>query len=134
MGAESLEECANCGDQIGKLETPYVWRERIVCRACHAKLSIGNGAPNSPALRSTATAALPYAAAPPRVVVIGGDDIICPNPNCRYSGRGKRVAKGSQAVGCLLLLLAIVPGILYLALCTGYAMHCPRCGVKVRDA
>ena len=31
--------CANCGQVIGRLETPHVWREQIVCEACHRRLS-----------------------------------------------------------------------------------------------
>ena len=31
--------CENCAALIGTLETPCVWRDRIVCGACHAKLS-----------------------------------------------------------------------------------------------
>ncbi len=32
------EECQNCGRVIGKLETPNVWNENIVCKACHKQL------------------------------------------------------------------------------------------------
>jgi hypothetical protein len=32
------EKCQNCGCGIGELEIPYVWNERVVCRACYAKL------------------------------------------------------------------------------------------------
>ena len=31
--------CQNCPALIGPLETPCVWRDKIVCGACHAKLS-----------------------------------------------------------------------------------------------
>jgi hypothetical protein len=34
-----VEKCANCGRVIGKLETPMVWRDNVVCAVCHAKLS-----------------------------------------------------------------------------------------------
>lgn len=30
--------CENCAALIGTLETQCVWRDRIVCGACHAKL------------------------------------------------------------------------------------------------
>jgi TM2 domain-containing membrane protein YozV len=33
------EVCENCGGTIGKLETPYVWQEKVVCAGCHARLS-----------------------------------------------------------------------------------------------
>ncbi len=32
------EICANCGRQIGKLETPMVWKQDVVCQACHKLL------------------------------------------------------------------------------------------------
>ena len=34
----SVETCANCGKQIGGVETPWAWREYVVCAACHAIL------------------------------------------------------------------------------------------------
>ena len=34
-----MEECENCGRVIGKLETPFLWAERIVCSKCHKRLS-----------------------------------------------------------------------------------------------
>ena len=37
MTASATETCANCGTAIGKLETPCVWQEHVVCAACHAK-------------------------------------------------------------------------------------------------
>ena len=35
----TTEACANCGDVIGKLETPHVWKENVVCARCYAKLN-----------------------------------------------------------------------------------------------
>jgi hypothetical protein len=32
------ETCQNCGREIGGLETPYVYREHVVCAACHGVL------------------------------------------------------------------------------------------------
>ncbi len=32
------EQCENCGRTIGRLETPRVWNERVVCSACEAHL------------------------------------------------------------------------------------------------
>ena len=41
-----MEACENCGQPIGSLETPHVWNERVVCAACHQRLSgVGAGAP-----------------------------------------------------------------------------------------
>ena len=41
-----LETCANCGAQIGKLETPHLWREQIVCAPCCRRLVAANDLPN----------------------------------------------------------------------------------------
>ena len=35
----SNETCANCGRVIGKLETPMVWKENVVCPECFGRLS-----------------------------------------------------------------------------------------------
>lgn len=35
----SVETCANCGEKVGKLEAAYLWREQVVCAACHARLA-----------------------------------------------------------------------------------------------
>src|SRR5436190_4864289 len=40
-----MERCANCDREIGKLETPFLWLERVVCRHCHAVLSSPSLAP-----------------------------------------------------------------------------------------
>jgi predicted amidophosphoribosyltransferase len=56
MGEATLEDCANCGDQIGKLETPCIWKDQVVCQNCHTKLSqqqpvIATAAPTLPPIR-----------------------------------------------------------------------------------
>jgi hypothetical protein len=33
------DACANCGRVIGKLETPHVWRDNVVCAPCHKVLT-----------------------------------------------------------------------------------------------
>lgn|GEM_PF-5105768 len=33
-----METCANCDRTIGKLETPFLWQDEIVCQDCHARL------------------------------------------------------------------------------------------------
>lgn len=33
------EVCANCGNRIGKLETPEIWDDAVVCPDCHDKLA-----------------------------------------------------------------------------------------------
>ena len=41
MVGVALEACENCGRKIGKLETPMVWQEQVVCRECHKVLRGG---------------------------------------------------------------------------------------------
>ena len=57
--------------------------------------------------------------------------IICPNPNCDYKGKPKRVARGSTIVGLFLLCFFIVPGLLYFIFKSGYRYSCPQCGVQI---
>ena len=57
--------------------------------------------------------------------------IICPNPNCGYKGKPKKEARGSTAVGCLLCLLMLLPGLLYFAFKGGYRYRCPKCGCEI---
>jgi hypothetical protein len=80
---------------------------------------------------------LPYAAEQGQlplkpVEITAGPVFICPNPNCGFRGPSARQERGSPGVGFLLLLLAIVPGILYFALCCGYKHNCPNCGIEVK--
>ncbi|MGD0462069.1 MAG: hypothetical protein ABSB74_06245 [Tepidisphaeraceae bacterium] len=35
-----MDNCDNCGAAIGKLETPNVWQDHVVCAHCYAKLAI----------------------------------------------------------------------------------------------
>ena len=35
----ATESCYNCGTMIGRLETPMVWANHVVCAACHGRLS-----------------------------------------------------------------------------------------------
>jgi DNA-directed RNA polymerase subunit RPC12/RpoP len=73
--------------------------------------------------------ALPTA---PTVTNLAPGDIICPNPNCRYQGPPKKVARGSILVGLILLCLFILPGVLYFVFMQGYRYSCPRCGLQIR--
>jgi len=34
----TVEHCANSGATIGRLQTPYVWKDQTVCGACHPQL------------------------------------------------------------------------------------------------
>ncbi len=51
----------------------------------------------------------------------------CPNPNCDYAGEVRREPRGSQTLGCLLLVLGILPGIIYMIFASGYKYYCPKC-------
>ena len=42
--------CANCGQAIGKLQKLHLWSNRVVCDACHRKLSSEASPPAAPAL------------------------------------------------------------------------------------
>lgn len=35
----ATDTCENCGNPIGKLETPFVWQDHAVCAECHEKLN-----------------------------------------------------------------------------------------------
>jgi hypothetical protein len=45
-----METCENCGGSIGKLETPFVWQDRVVCAGCHTKLRQSQTAAETPTL------------------------------------------------------------------------------------
>lgn len=60
-------------------------------------------------------------------------EIICPNPNCGYVGKPKKIPRGNSCLGLILFLLFCLPGILYLMLTAGNTIVCPRCGVQVRS-
>lgn len=64
--------------------------------------------------------------------VRGPGDIICPNPNCRYQGPPRKVARGPILLGLVLLLLFILPGILYFIFMQGYRYYCPKCGLQIK--
>jgi len=58
--------------------------------------------------------------------------IICPNVNCGYTGAAKKTARGSTAVGLILCLFFLLPGIIYFVMRGGYRYSCPRCGYQIR--
>ena len=33
------ELCENCGTGIGKLETPQIWKNHVICSTCYSKLA-----------------------------------------------------------------------------------------------
>jgi hypothetical protein len=70
--------------------------------------------------------------ATPQTILRPGD-IICPNPNCGYTGPPKIEPRGSFAVGLLLCLLCLLPGLIYVVMMSGSNYVCPRCGVHIRE-
>jgi uncharacterized membrane protein YidH (DUF202 family) len=50
------EKCANCGRQIGELETPQIWRDNVVCSLCRIQLEAGAAPQASPPTPAVATA------------------------------------------------------------------------------
>lgn len=60
------------------------------------------------------------------------DYIVCPNPNCGYTGVGERYGGSSCLLLIILLCLGILPGILYLLWAGEPKLKCPRCGVRIR--
>ena len=38
MADQQPELCSNCGRQIGKLETPHLWLDQVVCAECHERI------------------------------------------------------------------------------------------------
>jgi hypothetical protein len=38
------DACSNCGEKIGRLETPHLWNQHIVCARCRRKLEESTGA------------------------------------------------------------------------------------------
>jgi hypothetical protein len=57
------ETCLNCGCGIGDLETPFIWNERVVCRACYAKLQPNSG------MRNRMVSAVAFVAV---IAIVGG--------------------------------------------------------------
>lgn len=54
----TVETCENCGRMIGRLETPHLYGEHVVCTTCHGHLSVPHpphsAAPRPPADESAA--------------------------------------------------------------------------------
>jgi ssDNA-binding Zn-finger/Zn-ribbon topoisomerase 1 len=144
--SDDIIECANCGDRIGRLETPRVFNDQVVCAKCWEKLSDAEAA--------ELTAALEDAPPPPadkvlrygsreRLVSMAPPMTTLPVqplysgracPVCGSTAKPVRKAKGSSAMLIILLLLWVLPGILYLIFYSGYIMVCPDCGAKIADA
>lgn len=64
----------------------------------------------------------------------GTQPIICPNTNCGYRGAPELLREGGVNTGlaALLLLVAILPGLIYIALAQPrYSAVCPQCRVNL---
>jgi predicted RNA-binding Zn-ribbon protein involved in translation (DUF1610 family) len=119
------ESCSNCGDKIGKLETPHLWQEHVVCERCHDKLSESAARKSVQigyAASTLATAAPMTAAAVHRAC-----------PVCGSVRDPIRKAKGNGCVMLLLFLFFILPAIFYAIAYNGYIWVCPDCGAKLGD-
>jgi rubredoxin len=121
------EACANCGAKIGKLETPYLWKQHVVCEPCYERLSQA-GARKAPV-------AIEYAS-----VVTTKSSEIDPGmpalrkcPVCGSTRAPIKRSKGSCLVLLLLTLFMILPAVIYAILNTGYVWVCPDCGTKLGD-
>ncbi len=53
-------------------------------------------------------------------------------PRCGFVGPPHKIARGFLAVGCLLMLLFVIPGLIYLIVFSGYQSFCPRCGMRLK--
>jgi hypothetical protein len=53
---------------------------------------------------------------------------------CGFRGPPMKVAKGSALIAVVLLLIAIVPGLLYMIFFSGHKYVCAKCGAKRADA
>lgn len=133
--AANLEECGNCGRLIGRLETPCVFEDEVVCSECFARLSpaIECAAPfprgsMSPSALSAADHATVHGRMPAPIPVVRS----C--PLCGSTERAVKKSKGSGLLLIILLLLWILPGLIYLMVYSGYVYVCPACGFKYGDA
>jgi DNA-directed RNA polymerase subunit RPC12/RpoP len=99
-----MERCENCGGIVGNLETPYVWRDKVVCVACHQRLST-----NEPSLRAARTRETPPLIAMACVNCGGKVEIAADGERftCQYCGT-ELVAQRSGGVVFLKRVLDLV--------------------------
>ncbi|HVS73146.1 MAG TPA: hypothetical protein VHQ47_17960 [Phycisphaerae bacterium] len=99
------ETCENCGRTIGKLETPRVWQEHIVCGTCHRHLT---GTAVVPAA-SVTPSPLEKPPPPPHVLMVAAERH---RPHVQtIEATGKRW-KGMQAFGSLAIVAGLVLGVM----------------------
>lgn len=61
-----------------------------------------------------------------------GQNIICPNVNCKYTGWANYEGRKSGCLLLILLCLGILPGIIYLLWAGQRTLNCPKCGFKIQ--
>jgi hypothetical protein len=143
-----LETCRNCGRTIKGMEQAFVFDDHVVCEDCRRELlraKIEKQKHYTPPqeeelveqIREVAEAeVIPYATParyePPSPPPISS--AVPPCPGCGARAAAIRKQQGSMGLCVLLLLLWLLPGILYYALCCRYAMVCPQCGLKRGEA
>jgi hypothetical protein len=138
-----METCTNCERKIGNLERPYVWHETIVCHECFESLrkplaGVATATEDPIDAELAKLAATPEAKlsaeppARPRRRMPGPGELICTNPNCGFVGKPTRKGRGSAIVMIVLFLIAVLPGLIYVILMSGYDYFCPQCGAKLR--
>lgn len=59
-------------------------------------------------------------------------NIVCPNPNCGYVGKGQWRGGYSGCLAIIGLLFCVLPGIMYILMTGRRRLCCPKCGVQVR--
>lgn len=101
-----MEECENCGRSIGKLETPHVINEHVVCSECHAKIV----ASQAPAKRES-DAVAPSAQHPAVQVIEVPHARRKPSKQTPPHGNGAAMALGvcSLVLGIFALLASWIP-------------------------
>lgn len=125
-----IETCANCGGKIGRMETPYVYRDQVVCGPCIERLRRPPPAPGgTPPQYQPAAVEHVFVDTRPQWASMA---TAC--PVCGSLKPAVKKAKGSIVLAILLLLLWILPGLIYWMFYQGYIYVCPDCGAKRADA
>ncbi len=105
-----MERCANCEATIGKLETPHIWNDEVVCSACHHRLSRNQSLattspPSFPVTRVPPEPIIPHS--PPHVVYVQEQHQPVA-PSVQTIERTGKTWKGLSCLGALTLLGGVV--------------------------
>ena len=148
---DEMKKCPGCAEDVqaaavkcrfcGTILTAPGWQERVLqwrgLSEADRKRYLEGLDPEQQATLRSLDAVLPQTAAPlqsaPAQGPAAGEFIICPNPQCGYQGPSQRLPRGNTAVGCILLIFFVIPGIFYFMLKSGYRYVCPKCGLQVRS-